>query len=202
MKEVPERNRQFERIAELKTHYRAAGNLVVSMDTKKKEQIGNFYRHGSLYTTAEVQTFDHDFVRFSEGLIIPHAIYDLQLNHGFINIGVSRDTSQFACDSLRNWWQQKVDSTILMPPRSCSSGMAAAATMPATTSSNRSYRLSLMRSALKSGSHITPRIVPSTIRLNIASSPMSPAPVKALSSRVLNWSVNSSLRPKPNKVCP
>ena len=50
------------------------------MDTKKKEQIGNFYRHGSLYTTAEVQTFDHDFVRFSEGLIIPHAIYDLQLN--------------------------------------------------------------------------------------------------------------------------
>jgi hypothetical protein len=107
MKAVPDRNRQFERIAELKTHYHARGNPVVSMDTKKKEQIGNFYRHGSLYTTAEMQTFDHDFTSFSEGIIIPHAIYDLRRNHGFINIGVSRDTSQFACDSLRNWWQQK-----------------------------------------------------------------------------------------------
>ena len=106
MKAVPDRNRQFERIAELKTHYQAVGNPVVSMDTKKKEQLGNFYRHGSLYTTAEMQTFDHDFTSFSEGIIIPHAIYDLHLNHGLINIGVSRDTSQFACDSLRNWWQQ------------------------------------------------------------------------------------------------
>jgi hypothetical protein len=107
MKEVAHRNEQFERIGELKASYRAAGNPVVSMDTKKKEQIGNFYRDGSLYTTAELQTFDHDFTSFSEGVIIPHAIYDLQLNQGFINIGVSRDTSEFACDSLRNWWQQQ-----------------------------------------------------------------------------------------------
>jgi len=106
MKEVAHRNEQFERIAELKSEYRAVGNPVVSMDTKKKEQIGNFYRDGSLYTTGEVQTFDHDFTSYSEGIIIPHAIYDLHLNQGFINIGVSRDTSEFACDSLRNWWYQ------------------------------------------------------------------------------------------------
>lgn len=107
MQEVAHRNEQFERIADLKASYRAAGNPVVSMDTKKKEQIGNFYRDGSLYTTGEVQTFDHDFTSFAEGVIIPHAIYDLQLNQGFINIGVSRDTSEFACDSLCNWWEQK-----------------------------------------------------------------------------------------------
>lgn len=107
MKEVAHRNEQFERIAELKDSYQAAGNPVISMDTKKKEHIGNFYRDGTLYTTAEVQTFDHDFPSFADGVIIPHAIYDLQLNHGFINIGTSRDTSEFACDSLRQWWRQK-----------------------------------------------------------------------------------------------
>lgn len=107
MKEVAHRNEQFERIAVLKASYRAVGNPVVSMDTKKKEQMGNFYRDGSLYTTGALQTFDHDFTSFSEGVVIPHAIYDLHLNQGFINIGVSRDTSEFACDSLRNWWHQK-----------------------------------------------------------------------------------------------
>ena len=104
MKEVAHRNEQFEQIASLKAIYRAANNPVVSMDTKKKEHIGNFYRDGTLYTTAEVHTFDHDFTSFAHGLIIPHAIYDLQRNHGFINIGTSRETSEFACDSLRNWW--------------------------------------------------------------------------------------------------
>jgi len=107
LKEVAHRNEQFERIAELKADYQADGNPIVSMDTKKKEQIGNFYRDGKLYTTGEIQTLDHDFVSSGEGVIIPHAIYDLQHNHGFINIGTSRDTSEFACDSLRNWWQQK-----------------------------------------------------------------------------------------------
>ncbi len=107
MKQEAHRNEQFEKIAELKVGYRASGNPIVSMDTKKKEYIGNFYRDGSLYTTAELHTFDHDFVSFAEGVIIPHAIYDLQLNQGFINIGTSRDTSEFACDSLRQWWQQQ-----------------------------------------------------------------------------------------------
>jgi hypothetical protein len=107
MKEVAQRNEQFEQIAALKASYAANGNPIVSMDTKKKEYIGNFYRDGSLYTTGELQTFDHDFVSFAEGVIIPHAIYDLQLNQGVINIGTSRDTSEFACHSLRNWWLQQ-----------------------------------------------------------------------------------------------
>lgn len=101
------RNQQFERIAALKAEYQEAGNPIVSMDTKKKELVGNFYRDGVLYATEEVQTYDHDFPSYAEGVIIPHAFYDVVQNKGFINIGTSRDTSEFACDSFRNWWQQE-----------------------------------------------------------------------------------------------
>jgi len=107
MKEVENRNEQFENIAKLKASYQAVSNPVISIDTKKKEYIGNFYRDGHLYTTEEIHTFDHDFNSSAEGIVIPHAIYDITLNKGFINLGTSRDTSEFACDSLRNWWYTK-----------------------------------------------------------------------------------------------
>jgi len=104
MKTVADRNEQFENIADLRASYHLAGNPVVSMDTKKKEYIGNFYRQGYLYTTEVIETYDHDFTSFAEGVVIPHAIYDLLHNKGYINIGTSHDTSEFACDSLRQWW--------------------------------------------------------------------------------------------------
>lgn len=104
MKTVADRNEQFENIADIRANYHLAGNPVVSMDTKKKEYIGNFYRPGHLYTTEVIETYDHDFTSFAEGVVIPHAIYDLLHNKGYINIGTSHDTSEFACDSLRQWW--------------------------------------------------------------------------------------------------
>jgi hypothetical protein len=104
MKTVADRNEQFENIADLRASYHLAGNPVVSMDTKKKEYIGNFYRPGHLYTTEVIETYDHDFNSFAEGVVIPHASYDLLHNQGYINIGTSHDTSEFACDSLRQWW--------------------------------------------------------------------------------------------------
>jgi hypothetical protein len=103
-KNVAHRNEQFENILRLKAEYEAAGNPVVSMDTKKKEHLGNLYRDGQLYTLEEVRTLDHDFASYAEGIIIPHSIYDLKHNSGYINLGLSHDTGQFACDSLRNWW--------------------------------------------------------------------------------------------------
>lgn len=105
MKQVEHRNQQFDNIARLKTESISAGNPVISIDTKKKEQIGNFYREGKLYTTCEIQTYDHDFNSMADGVVIPHGIYDLRSNTGFINIGTSCDTSEFATDSIRNWWQ-------------------------------------------------------------------------------------------------
>lgn len=103
-KNVPQRNEQFEHIIRLKAEYEAAGKPVISMDTKKKEQLGNLYRDGQLYTLEELRTLDHDFASYGEGIVIPHSIYDLKHNTGYINLGTSHDTSQFACDSLRNWW--------------------------------------------------------------------------------------------------
>lgn len=103
-KSVPYRNEQFENIARLIAEYKASGNPAISMDTKKKELLGNFYRDGRLYTLEELQTYDHDFKSYAEGLIIPHGLYDLRLNIGYIQIGTSHDTSEFACDSLRHWW--------------------------------------------------------------------------------------------------
>ena len=101
------RNEQFEKIAMLKELYASKGNPVVSVDTKKKEFIGNLYRAGKLYCTEAIKVFDHDFPHLADGIVIPHAIYDLKNNSAFVNIGVSKDTSEFACDSIKLWWNNQ-----------------------------------------------------------------------------------------------
>jgi hypothetical protein len=106
-KEVPHRNEQFENITRLIAEYKSAHNPIVSMDSKKKEYLGNLYRDGHLYTLEEVQTLDHDFTSLAEGVIIPHGLYDLERNTGYITLGTSKDTSEFSCDSIRNWWYAK-----------------------------------------------------------------------------------------------
>jgi transposase len=104
MKKVPDRNAQFENIARLTAEYQATGNPIISLDSKKKEHLGNFYRDGHLYTLEEIQTWDHDFKSQATGIIIPHSLYDVRLNIGYIQLGTSHDTSEFACDSFRHWW--------------------------------------------------------------------------------------------------
>lgn len=104
MKEVANRDAQFKKIARLIGEYKAAGNPILSMDTKKTEQIGNFYRDGYLYTLEELEVYDHDFVSFSEGKIIPHGLYDITQNIGYLHLGTSHDTTEFACDCIRSWW--------------------------------------------------------------------------------------------------
>jgi hypothetical protein len=98
------RNEQFENLARITAEYELQGNPIVSMDTKKKEFIGNLYRAGSLYTTEAITTFDHDFWSLAEGKVVPHGIYDLQHNRGYLNLGTSKDTSEFACESIKLWW--------------------------------------------------------------------------------------------------
>ena len=104
LKQVDHRNDQFENIARLTAEYEAVGHPVLSMDTKKKECLGNFYREGRLYTREELHTYDHDFNSFAEGIVIPHGLYDVRRNIGYLHLGTSHDTSAFACDSLRHWW--------------------------------------------------------------------------------------------------
>jgi len=103
-KQHPERNPQFENITALKAKYLAQGQPVISMDTKKKELLGNFYRNGKLYTREEVAVWDHDFPSYSEGKVVPHGLYDIGLNKAHVNLGMSHDTTEFACDSVARWW--------------------------------------------------------------------------------------------------
>lgn len=107
MKNVPNRNEQFENIARKIAEYEATGNPIMSMDTKKKEQLGNFYRDGHLYTLEQLLTFDHDFSSFAQGVVIPHGLYDLKQNIGYLNLGNSKETSEFACDCIRKWWYNR-----------------------------------------------------------------------------------------------
>lgn len=104
MGEHPDRNAQFLRIAELQQEYLDSPNPLLSIDTKKKELLGNFYRDGKLFTKKLLGTFDHDFPSFADGVVIPHGLYDLKLNRGYLHLGTSHDTSAFACDALEDWW--------------------------------------------------------------------------------------------------
>jgi hypothetical protein len=104
MGQDPQRDEQFERIAHLKDEYLGSGDPVISMDSKKKELVGNFFRPGSGYGNAVVETFDHDFPSLADGRVIPHGLYDLRRNVGHITLGLSHDTSEFACESFWRWW--------------------------------------------------------------------------------------------------
>ena len=102
----PDRNAQFENIARIKREYLAAGLPVLSIDTKKKELLGNFYRAGLLDTQETIETNDHDFVSKGKGTLIPHGLYDVARNEGFVHLNTSHDTTELACDSIATWWEQ------------------------------------------------------------------------------------------------
>jgi hypothetical protein len=101
----PDRNAQFENIARLKKKYLKLGLPVISIDTKKKELLGNFHRDGKIDTQKTIEVNDHDFGSMASGTVIPHGIYDIGLNQGFIHLNTSHDTSELACDSIAAWWE-------------------------------------------------------------------------------------------------
>ena len=68
--------------------------------------MGKLYRKGRVRCSAPFQAFDHDFPSWSDGVVIPHGIYDRRANLGHINLGLSHDTSQFACDSFKWYWNR------------------------------------------------------------------------------------------------
>ena len=106
MGSAPRRNDQFENIAQLVGQYENSSNPVLSMDTKKKEALGPYYRPGLLFAAAEVPVYDHDFLHAAEGVMYPHGLYDLKRNVGHLYVGLSHDTSEFACDNVYRWWMR------------------------------------------------------------------------------------------------
>ena len=106
MRDVEQRDAQFVMIKEIKGQCGSIGVPVIIIDTKKKEMIGNFKRDGQAYSKGQPQSADHDFSTFSEGLIVPHGIYDVADNKGYMTIGTSHDTSQFVCDNIERVWNE------------------------------------------------------------------------------------------------
>jgi transposase len=103
----PDRNAQFEFINEKAKAYIKAGEPVISVDTKKKENIGNFKNQGREYRQNKDprKVLDHDFPIKELGKIAPYGVYNLNHNIGFVNVGTSHDTAEFAVESISRWWE-------------------------------------------------------------------------------------------------
>lgn len=106
MKDVKDRNEQFEQIASICEEATSVGLPIVSIDTKKKEMLGNFKREGKALSNGPLKSLDHDFSTFSDGQIVPHGIYDVTKNIGYMTLGISHDTSKFVCDNIARVWKE------------------------------------------------------------------------------------------------
>lgn len=106
LKDVKDRNAQFKKIQEIRSECETYGIPIFSIDTKKKEMIGNFKRQGTVSCKGKPKAYDHDFKSFSDGIIVPHGIYDVGANTGYLTLGVSHDTAEFVCDNFIHIWQQ------------------------------------------------------------------------------------------------
>ncbi len=107
------RNTQFTYIQEMRQTFTTLGKPAISVDTKKKEPIGNFKNPGTRYKREADLTNDHDFLSYAIGKAALYGVYDEQENHGFVSIGMflkagkrltSSDTPEFAVESIERWW--------------------------------------------------------------------------------------------------
>jgi len=106
-KQHPDRDAQFRHINLVAKRAVERGQPVISVDTKKKELVGNFKNVGREWRPKgqpEVVRV-HDFKDKELGKAIPHGIYDIRLDEGWVTVGIDHDTAQFAVNSIRSWWQ-------------------------------------------------------------------------------------------------
>ncbi len=104
----PDRDAQFEHINTRVMTAQAAGEPVISVDTKKKELVGAFRNGGSDYHPqgAPLRVKVHDFVDKALGKVVPYGVYDVAANQGWVSVGVTADTAEFAVQSIRTWHQR------------------------------------------------------------------------------------------------
>jgi hypothetical protein len=101
----PDRDRQFRYIARMRKLYLGNGLPVISVDTKKKELVGNFKSPGRSYRKKARQVLDHDFPSWAVGQAIPVGIYDVGHNDGYVVVGTSHNTAAFITAAIRRWWR-------------------------------------------------------------------------------------------------
>jgi hypothetical protein len=102
------RDAQFRYINALVAKFQAAGNPVLSIDAKKKEKVGEFKNPGRTYRRkgAPVKVNVYDYPDLAKGVAIPYGAYDVGRNRGFVNVGMTHETAEFAVESLRWWWRR------------------------------------------------------------------------------------------------
>ena len=101
---APDRNEQMLHITKLRKRFTRAGKPVVSVDSKKKELVGQFKNPGVVWSKSPLLVNDHDFRSTAKGMAIPYGIYDPTTNRGLVFIGTSHDTPEFAVESISRWW--------------------------------------------------------------------------------------------------
>lgn len=101
-----DRNSQFEYINELVKKTLEEGNPVISVDGKKKENIGNYKNNGKEYARkgSPIEVNAYDFVDKNKGKVAPYGIYDIATNEGWVNVGTDHDTAEFSVASIKQWW--------------------------------------------------------------------------------------------------
>ena len=101
---IKERDQQFKYIKQVRKEFNnREDSIVISVDSKKKELIGNFYNKGRAWCKAPPQVNAYDFLTLAEGKFNPYGIYDLKHNCGLVVGGISSDTSEFAVNSIERW---------------------------------------------------------------------------------------------------
>ena len=102
----PDRNSQFKYINKKCNNFLQQEQPVISVDAKKKELVGNFKNVGAEYNQKKnpVKVVDHDFPIKELGKVAPYGVYDINRNEGFVNLGISHDTAEFAVESILRWW--------------------------------------------------------------------------------------------------
>ena len=102
----PERDRQFRCIARWKKRFAEADQPIISVDTKKKELIGNFKNPGKSWCEKPVEVNAYDFLTDALGRASPYGIYLPKLDRGYVYVGLSRDTPEFAVTAISKWWRE------------------------------------------------------------------------------------------------
>lgn len=100
----PDRNQQFRLLARRRRRFQREKCPVISIDCKKKELLGNFKNPGRTWRRDARDVFDHDYPSWADGRVIPFGVYDIELNEGFVVVGISRETSAFVIKAIRSWW--------------------------------------------------------------------------------------------------
>jgi len=100
----PDRDEQFRYLTRLRHWYITHGLPVISVDTKKKEWVGNFKNPGRCWRRQDRDVLDHDYPSWALGRAIPSGVYDVAFNDGYVIIGTTHDTPDFAVATIRRWW--------------------------------------------------------------------------------------------------